>query len=87
MTSRAARTCADAEGSHEQVCPSVFLVGGPDLSDERDCLVYALDLGDIVLVDCGCGPDWPPISRLRLVPDGVERAARVVVEWAQRSGR
>ena len=61
MTPRASRTCADAEGTHEQVCPSVFVVGGPDLSDERDCLVYALDLGDLVLVDCGCGPGWPRI--------------------------
>ena len=26
-------------------------------------------------------------ARARLVPDGVERAARVLVEWAQRSGR
>jgi hypothetical protein len=31
-----------------RVCESVFLVGGEGLSDPRDCLVYALDLGAAV---------------------------------------
>ncbi len=36
---------------------NVFMVGGPDLSDPRDCLCY-LVCGDTasVLVDCGSGP-------------------------------
>lgn len=33
----------------------VFLVGGSDLSDSRDCLVYLLDLGELVLIDTGSG--------------------------------
>ena len=44
-----------------KICDSVFLVGGGDLSDPRDCLVYALDLGALVLVDCGLGPSWDRI--------------------------
>lgn len=48
-------------GEHERVAAGVFLVGGADLSDDRDCLVYAVDLGDPVLIDCGAGPGWPRI--------------------------
>jgi len=44
-----------------KVCDSVYLVGGSDLSHPGDCLVYALDLGELVLVDCGAGPGWPRI--------------------------
>jgi glyoxylase-like metal-dependent hydrolase (beta-lactamase superfamily II) len=42
----------------EQVCKGVFLVGGGQYSDVRDCLVYAVDAGDLVLIDSGCGPGW-----------------------------
>jgi glyoxylase-like metal-dependent hydrolase (beta-lactamase superfamily II) len=48
-------------GEHERLAGGVFLVGGAELSDDRDCLVYAVDLGDLVLVDCGAGPGWPQI--------------------------
>jgi glyoxylase-like metal-dependent hydrolase (beta-lactamase superfamily II) len=44
-----------------KVCEGVYLVGGSDLSDDRDCLVYLVDLQDLVLVDCGAGPGWPRI--------------------------
>lgn len=45
-----------------RICESVYQVGGADLSDTRDCLVYLVDLGDLVLVDCGAGPGWPRIA-------------------------
>lgn len=45
-----------------RVCESVYAVGGPDLSDPCDCLVYAVDLGELVLIDCGCGPGWAKIG-------------------------
>jgi len=45
-----------------RICESVYLVGGGEFSDDRDCLVYLLNLGDMVLVDCGCGPGWPRIK-------------------------
>lgn len=44
-----------------KICAGVYLVGGSDLSDDRDCLVYLADLGDLILVDCGAGPGWPRI--------------------------
>jgi glyoxylase-like metal-dependent hydrolase (beta-lactamase superfamily II) len=46
----------------QRICESVFLVGGAGLSDPRDCLVYLLDLGELVLVDCGAGPGWRQIA-------------------------
>jgi len=46
----------------KRVCESVYLVGGGGLSDPRDCLVYLLDLGELVLIDCGAGPGWPRIA-------------------------
>jgi glyoxylase-like metal-dependent hydrolase (beta-lactamase superfamily II) len=51
-----------AGGRHERVCDRVWRVGGGALSGAADCLVYAVDLGALVLVDCGCGPGW---ERLR----------------------
>jgi glyoxylase-like metal-dependent hydrolase (beta-lactamase superfamily II) len=47
-----------ARGHYETVGPRVFRVGGGDLSGSGDCLVYALDLGELVLIDCGVGPGW-----------------------------
>ena len=47
----------------QRVVDRVFLVGGSGYSDPADCLVYALDLGEIVLGDSGLGPSWPHIRR------------------------
>jgi glyoxylase-like metal-dependent hydrolase (beta-lactamase superfamily II) len=46
---------------HERITGGIFQVGGGAYSGPSDCLVYALDLGEVVLVDCGCGPSWPRI--------------------------
>ena len=46
----------------QQICESVYLVGGSDISNVYDCLVYAVDLGELVLIDCGGGPGWPLIK-------------------------
>lgn len=54
-----------------RICDSVYLVGGPELTDPEDCLVYALDLGELVLVDCGLGPGWDRL-RDRLVGHGLD---------------
>lgn len=57
------------------ICDGLWQVGGASMSDERDCLVYALDLGALVLIDCGAGPGWPSIrDEIRaagLDPDGI----------------
>ncbi|MFH2009114.1 MAG: MBL fold metallo-hydrolase [bacterium] len=42
----------------KRICESLWLVGGADLTHSADCLVYALDLGELVLFDCGAGPGW-----------------------------
>ena len=39
-----------------EVTEDVYVVGGSDISDSRDCSVYLVDLGDLVLVDAGTGP-------------------------------
>jgi glyoxylase-like metal-dependent hydrolase (beta-lactamase superfamily II) len=40
----------------EKIENGVYLVGGSDISDSRDCMVYLLDLGELVLIDTGTGP-------------------------------
>lgn len=45
-----------------QILKGLYQVGGAGLSDDRDCMVYAIDLGVLVLVDCGAGPSWPRIK-------------------------
>jgi len=40
----------------QKICERVYLVGGPELTDERDCCVYLVDGGDeLALVDTGLG--------------------------------
>lgn len=60
---------------HEKIVEGVFLVGGGHLSGPGDCLCYALDLVDVVLVDSGCGPGWRKIRAniqgAGLDPDGL----------------
>lgn len=59
----------------KRICDSLWQVGGPGLTDGADCLVYALDLGELVLVDCGAGPTWPRIRQeirsAGLDPEGI----------------
>lgn len=45
------------------VCDSVWMVGGSEISDGSDCLVYLIDVGELVLVDCGAGPGWAQICK------------------------
>ena len=46
----------------ERIRDGVYRVGGGDLTQPGDCLIYALDLGDLVLIDCGVGPGWSSIA-------------------------
>lgn len=45
------------------VAEDIYLVGGPDMTDPRDCAVYLIDLGDLVLIDAGAGPSYAKIAR------------------------
>lgn len=40
----------------EKIEDGVYLVGSADISDSRDCMVYILDLGELVMIDTGAGP-------------------------------
>lgn len=43
-------------GRSNMIVPGVFMVGGPEMTDPADCLVYAVDGGtEIALIDCGAG--------------------------------
>lgn len=66
---------------HERVADRIFLVGGGGFSSPSDCLVYALDLGETVLVDCGCGPSWPRI-RQNMQEAGLEGVHTLVLTHA-----
>ncbi len=45
-----------------RIAPGVYVVGGPEITDPADGLVYAVDGGpEIALVDCGAGASVPRI--------------------------
>lgn len=58
----------------KRITDRVVMVGGPGLSDGQDCLVYAVDLGDLVLIDCGAGTSWSLIGE-RIVEVGLDPAS------------
>ncbi len=64
-----------------RVVPGVFLVGGPDLTDPADCLVYAVDGGtEVALIDCGAGASAREIlANLQSVGLGQKRLAAVIL--------
>jgi glyoxylase-like metal-dependent hydrolase (beta-lactamase superfamily II) len=45
-----------------EVCEDVYLVGDSDITDSRDCSVYLVNLGELVLVDTGAGPSAAEIA-------------------------
>jgi glyoxylase-like metal-dependent hydrolase (beta-lactamase superfamily II) len=55
-----------------EVTKAIYLVGGAEITDPRDCAVYLLDLGELLLIDAGAGPSFDEIilniERLGLDP-------------------
>jgi glyoxylase-like metal-dependent hydrolase (beta-lactamase superfamily II) len=47
----------------KEVTENIYQVGGADITDPRDCAVYLLDLGELVLIDAGAGPSYTQIVR------------------------
>lgn len=47
----------------EQIHDIVYRVAGADMTDQRDCCVYLLDLGEPLLIDCGSGFAFDHIVR------------------------
>jgi glyoxylase-like metal-dependent hydrolase (beta-lactamase superfamily II) len=39
----------------EEVARGIYVVGGSDLTDSRDCSVYLIDVGELLLIDTGAG--------------------------------
>jgi len=44
-----------------QVTKKVYVVGSSEITDPRDCTVYLVDFGELILVDAGAGPSAPQI--------------------------
>jgi glyoxylase-like metal-dependent hydrolase (beta-lactamase superfamily II) len=47
----------------KKVTEKIYQVGGATLSDSRDCTVYLLDLGELVLIDSGLGTGFERMTR------------------------
>lgn len=56
-------SCMFAPPSPEKVTEGVYLVGSSDLTDGRDCSVYLVDAGELVLIDSGSGANTARIAR------------------------
>ena len=44
-----------------EVTDAIYLVGSHDITDPRDCAVYLVDLGELVLIDTGAGASYDEI--------------------------
>jgi len=47
----------------KEIHNGVYIVGSSDISDAKDCCVYLLDLGELVLIDAGAGASAGTIAR------------------------
>ncbi len=47
----------------ERITEHLYLIGGSELTDQRDCSVYLIDLGTLIVVDAGAGPSAGQIIR------------------------
>ena len=60
-----------------EITRGIYIVGGPEITDSRDGCVYALDLGELILIDSGAG--WSVdqivrnIQKFGLDPNGLGR--------------
>ena len=46
----------EEEMGPKEIIGGIYLIGDSDISDSRDCSVYLLNLGELVLIDTGAGP-------------------------------
>ncbi|MCB2228067.1 MAG: MBL fold metallo-hydrolase [Desulfarculaceae bacterium] len=55
-----------------KIAPGIHMVGGPDLTDPRDCLCYLIVGPEArVLVDCGAGPSAASLLELAMAAGGL----------------
>lgn len=59
----------------EEIVKDIYLVGSSDITDPKDCSLYLLDLGELVLIDTGAGTSVSGIihniKELGLDPDNI----------------
>lgn len=39
----------------EEIVKGIYIVGGSDISDPKDCSIYLIDAGELILIDTGTG--------------------------------
>ncbi len=39
----------------KEITSDIYLVGGADITDSKDCLIYLINVGELVLIDAGAG--------------------------------
>jgi glyoxylase-like metal-dependent hydrolase (beta-lactamase superfamily II) len=44
-----------------EVTKDIYLIGGADITDPRDCAVYIIDLGELIMIDAGAGASYDEI--------------------------
>jgi glyoxylase-like metal-dependent hydrolase (beta-lactamase superfamily II) len=44
-----------------EVTKDIYLIGGADISDPRDCAIYLLNLGELIMIDAGAGASYDEI--------------------------
>lgn len=61
--------------SPEEIVKGIYIVGGSDITDSKDCSVYLVDAGELILVDAGAGASVKAITanivRLGLDPSKI----------------
>jgi glyoxylase-like metal-dependent hydrolase (beta-lactamase superfamily II) len=59
----------------KEILRDIYLVGSSDMTDPKDCSIYLLDLGELVLIDAGAGTNVNAIihnvKELGLDPDNI----------------
>ncbi len=46
-----------------EITENIYMVGGSEISDSRDCAVYLVDADQLILIDAGAGPSASQIIR------------------------
>jgi len=47
----------------EEIVKGIYIVGGSDITDPKDCSVYLVDAGELILIDTGAGASVEAITR------------------------
>ena len=48
----------------KEIHDGIYLIGSSDITDSRDCCVYLLNLGELVLIDAGAGASVSIIANI-----------------------